>query len=168
MLLSYTLPRMICKAMPQISKSVVYTIKLKFDGCSRGNPGLSGAGAVLYNINNDLYTDKEVWSGHAFIGEQCTNNYAEYSALILGLDKAKELQVKDILVEGDSLLVINQMKSLWKCHSPNIYQKYIQAKAYESFFDSICYTHIPRSLNCRADELANTAVDSYLVQKKEF
>jgi ribonuclease HI len=53
--------------------------KLFFDGCSKGNPGLAGAGAVIYN------NDQEIWSDSFFVGDKITNNYAEYSGLILGL-----------------------------------------------------------------------------------
>ena len=77
--------------------------KLQFDGCSKSNPGLAGAGAVLYYQNN------EIWSSHFFVGEKATNNQADYTGLIIGLQKAVELEIKSLLVEGYSLLVINQL-----------------------------------------------------------
>ena len=77
--------------------------KLNFDGCSKGNPGLSGAGAVLYKH------EQEIWNESYFVGDNCTNNQAEYAGLILGLNQAISLHIKELIVEGDSLLVINQM-----------------------------------------------------------
>ena len=63
--------------------------RLQFDGCSKSNPGLAGAGAVIYNLTND-----ELWFGSEFIGTKITNNYAEYMGLIIGLKQAKEMKIK--------------------------------------------------------------------------
>ena len=81
---------------------------LKFDGCSKGNPGLAGAGAVIYHDN------KEIWYDSFFVGEKFTNNHAEYAGLILGLQQAKDMEIKSLRIEGDSQLVINQMKGIYK------------------------------------------------------
>jgi len=91
---------------------------LRFDGCSKGNPGLAGAGAVIY------FNEEEVWSSDFFVGKNASNNYAEYAGLILGLKRAIEMEIKSIVVEGDSLLVINQMKGVYKCKSPNLFDLY--------------------------------------------
>jgi ribonuclease HI len=138
-----------------------YDCKLMFDGCSRGNPGLSGAGAVIY------YFDKEIWSESVFVGDNCTNNQSEYSGLILGLQKAKEYNFKYLNVEGDSLLVINQMTGLYKCRSTNLFDLYEQAKKLASHFEKIQFNHVLRDKNKRADELSNIAVDNYLEVVKE-
>ena len=71
-----------------------YPFKLKFDGCSKGNPGLAGAGAVIYLNDDDTNNDndlEEIWATSQFIGTKATNNEAEYSGLIIGLKKAIEL-----------------------------------------------------------------------------
>lgn len=133
-----------------------FDYKLMFDGGSRGNPGLSGAGAVLYHF------DKEIWFGTFFVGENATNNHAEYTGLILGLQQAIALNIKRIKVEGDSLLVINHMKGLYKCKSKNLIDMYNKAKELEKYFDSIEFIHVFRDKNKRADELSNIAVDKYL------
>ena len=80
---------------------------LNFDGCSKGNPGLSGAGAVIYNNNI------EVWAGYSFVDTSATNNQAEYTGLIIGLKYAVEYKIQDILVQGDSQLVINCATGKW-------------------------------------------------------
>lgn len=130
--------------------------KLNFDGCSKGNPGFAGAGAVIYHF------DKEYWSGTLFVGESFTNNYAEYTGLILGLQQAKTLGIKQLKIEGDSQLVINQMKGLYKCKSINLIELYEQARELEKCFDKIEYVHVFRNQNKRADELSNLALIDFL------
>ena len=136
-----------------------YDYKLMFDGCSRGNPGLAGAGAVIYHFG------KEVWSGDFFVGENFTNNHAEYAGLILGLQQAKAFGINNIKVEGDSMLVINQMKGIYKCKSANLIELYDKAKELEGSFENIEFDHILRNKNKRADQLSNIAVDKYLAEQ---
>jgi ribonuclease HI len=131
--------------------------RLQFDGCSKANPGLAGAGAVIYDVKND-----EIWNGHEFIGTKITNNYAEYMGLIIGLRKAQEMKIKQLIVEGDSMLVIKQMNGEFKVKSLHLLELYNEAKLLEKCFDSIYYKHIYRTNNKRADELSNIAVDNYL------
>ena len=135
--------------------------KLNFDGCSKGNPGLAGAGAVIYNFG------KEYWSNYFFVGEKFTNNHAEYAGLILGLQQAKEFGIKNLTIEGDSLLVINQMKGVYKCNSSNLIELYQRAKDLESEFEKINYVHVLRNLNKRADELSNLAIIDYINREKK-
>jgi len=136
-----------------------FDYKMNFDGCSKGNPGLSGSGAVLYHF------DKEIWSECLFVGESLTNNYAEYTGLIFGLQQAKIFNIKNLKVEGDSLLVINQMKGLYKCRAENLISLYLEAKELETYFDKIEYNHVLRNKNKRADELSNIAIEKYLLKK---
>ena len=134
--------------------------KLQFDGCSKNNPGLSGAGAVIYKY------DKEIWSGSLFVGLSATNNYAEYSGLIIGLQQAIELNIKNLHVEGDSLLVINQMTCKYKCNSENLIELYNKCNELKKKFDNIKFVHIFRNKNTRADQLANLAVEKNNVMLK--
>lgn len=129
---------------------------LNFDGCSKGNPGIAGAGAVLYQFG------KEIWSDSFFVGENATNNHAEYAGLILGLQQARLLNIKELKVIGDSQLVINHMKGSYKCRSINLIELYDKAKEIEEFFDNIEYCHVLRNQNKRADELSNIAIETYL------
>lgn len=130
--------------------------KLQFDGCSKYNPGLAGAGAVIY------HNEDELWSDHFFVGENATNNHAEYAGLILGLQQAVTMDIKSLTVEGDSLLVINQMKGTYKCNSQNLIELYDKAKQLENNFENISFVHIYRNKNKKADELSNIAVAKYL------
>ena len=78
--------------------------KLQFDGCSKSNPGIAGAGAVIYKFN------KEINNKIQFVGNNSTNNVAEYTGLIIGLKLAIDMGIKSLVVEGDSMLIIKQMK----------------------------------------------------------
>jgi len=129
----------------------IYT--LNFDGCSKGNPGRGGSGAVIYK------DQEEIWAGAKFVGAKVTNNYAEYYGLILGLRKAVELKIKSLDVRGDSDLVIKQMKKVYKVKSPNIYPLYLEANDIAKTFDKIEFTHVYRANNKRADELSNDGLD---------
>ncbi len=132
-----------------------------FDGCSKSNPGASGAGAVI------LKNGDEIWSGCEFVGDEKTNNFAEYSGLILGLrawvgiiekrsdDDAGEMNLS---VYGDSLLVINQMQAKWKVKSENLVSLYKEAREIVNKFRNVSFTWIPREKNCRADELSNNGL----------
>jgi ribonuclease HI len=126
---------------------------MNFDGCSKGNPGIAGAGAVIYC--NEI----EILSDTFFVGEKATNNHAEYAGLILGLQMAYALNIKSLLVKGDSLLVINHMNGTYKCSSPNLIELYSRAKELESKFDNICYQHVLRNFNKRADTLSNMGLE---------
>jgi ribonuclease HI len=136
-----------------------FDFKMCFDGCSKNNPGLAGAGAVIYHHG------QEYWSGHFFVGEMFTNNHAEYAGLIMGLQQAKEFEIKQLSIQGDSLLVINQMKGIYKCKSPNLIELYEKAKELETYFNKIEYNHVLRDKNTRADHLSNIAIEEYLLGK---
>jgi len=158
------LPKIIPKNMPKFMNNTnAFKIhpeknefKLRFDGCSKSNPGLAGAGAVIY------YNNGEVWSNHFFVGEKATNNHAEYAGLILGLKRAVEMNITTLYVEGDSLLVINQMKGQYKCNSLNLIDLYNEAVQLSKNFDAIHFAHILRTENKRADQLSNIAVENYI------
>jgi ribonuclease HI len=129
---------------------------LKFDGCSKGNPGVSGAGAVIYN------NDNEIWMKSVYVGDKNTNNEAEYTGLIIGLTEAINLNIKNLAVEGDSLLVIKQMKGEYAVKSENLKDLHEVAKKLSDTFETITFNHIYRNNNERADELSNIAIQKHL------
>jgi ribonuclease HI len=126
--------------------------ELFFDGCSKGNPGRSGAGAVLYKNNNELATNS------LFIGDKETNNSAEYNGLIIGLEMAIKYNIKNLVVKGDSLLVIQQMTGKYQVKSNSLLQLYTNVKKLEKLFTKVVYQHVYRHDNKRADELANASI----------
>lgn len=131
---------------------------LQFDGGSRGNPGISGCGSVIY------YRGNEIWNRSVYLGEDHTNNYAEYYGLIYGLIGAKQLQIKNLKVQGDSQIIINQLTGKFKVNSQKLKPLFTKAKKQFQHFDNIEFIHIYRNKNKRADELANIAMDSKTTQ----
>ncbi|CAB1119324.1 unnamed protein product [Ectocarpus sp. CCAP 1310/34] len=132
---------------------------LQFDGGSRGNPGPSGCGAVLYRLDESGERE-EVWSSSVWIGENRTNNEAEYKGLIEGLIAAEKLGIKRLSVEGDSNLVIQQMLGNYKVTSPKMQPLFREATTISKAFDALELGHILRAHNERADDLANIAMDT--------
>ena len=124
---------------------------LYFDGCSKSNPGKSGIGYVIYK------NGEEIWSECKYIGIK-TNNEAEYSALILGLETALQLDIKDITICGDSLLVINQLTNKYKVKSEKLFDLHDKAKELAKQFNYIEFIHVYRKDNKRADYLSNLAL----------
>ena len=131
----------------QCNQSESYT--LFFDGCSKGNPGKAGAGAVIYR--NQI----EIYSQSSFVGEKTTNNVAEYSGLIMGLEKAVGLNINRLHVKGDSMLAIKQLRGEFKVNSPSIVPLFQRAKQLEKQIGQVTYEHVYREYNKRADQLAN-------------
>ena len=125
--------------------------QLFFDGASKGNPGIAGAGGVIYHNGNELTT----YTKHI---ERATNNVAEYLALLVGLLRCKELNIAEVEVYGDSQLVIKQVKGDWKVKNAQLKKIYNEIKAIEPYFTKISYQHVYRTKNKRADEMANIAV----------
>ena len=130
-----------------------YEFLLRFDGGSRGNPGISGCGSVIY------YRGSEIWNKSVYLGDDHTNNYAEYYGLIYGLIGAKKLNIKKLKVEGDSKIIINQITGAFKINSKYLMPLYNKAINQLSHFDDVDFKHIYRDKNKRADELANLAMD---------
>ena len=126
---------------------------LYFDGCSKGNPGPAGIGAVIYK------KDIEFWYACRFIGDKKTNNEAEYRALILGLESAIDQKIRSLSVCGDSLLVINQVNKIYKVKNPNLYELYEKVLTLKKEFDYIDFSHVYRRENKRADQLSNLALE---------
>ncbi len=132
------------------------TYILRFDGGSRGNPGIAGSGMVLY----DSEDGSEVWSGCQYLGDDFTNNEAEYSGLITGLQCARSLGVENIVAQGDSKLILQQVEGKWKVKAANLQQYCDEAISLSKEFASFQTCHIERARNARADALANEAMDS--------
>lgn len=129
-------------------------IKFYGDGGSRGNPGPSASGYVLMDMHdNILETNGEYLN-------ITTNNQAEYHSLKLGLERALQLGAKNIHVYMDSLLVINQMKGIFKVKNKELIPVYNKVKALSLQFQAIDYTHVPRELNKLADAEVNRILDS--------
>ncbi|MFH1610842.1 MAG: ribonuclease HI family protein [Patescibacteria group bacterium] len=132
-----------------IEKVIIYT-----DGGARGNPGPAGIGAVIFNEKKDI-----VGQYKKYIGET-TNNQAEYRAVVLGLEKAKELQAEEVEVNLDSELVCSQINGVYKLKNKDFQDSFIKIYNLKQSFKKIKFKHIPREKNKLADSLANQAMDA--------
>ncbi|MDA8299186.1 MAG: ribonuclease HI family protein [Deltaproteobacteria bacterium] len=136
------------------------------DGASRGNPGKSGAGIFIIDEDN-----KKTISLKQYLGI-LTNNEAEYKALIIALEYLVELtntnERFNINFLSDSQLLVNQINGVYSVKSPNILPLYNKAKKIIANLNAVySFKHILRTLNFKADKLANSAID-YNVEKLDI
>ena len=139
-------------SLPSFSPDKTYV--LRFDGGSRGNPGTSGAGMVLFDSDSGL----EVWAAFQYLGDT-TNNVAEYTALLSGIQFASAMGIARIVAEGDSTLVVKQVTGEYRVKSDHLKALNKSVKAVVDSFDYFSIHYIPRAENFRADQLANVAMD---------
>lgn len=138
-------------ASPAASGSTLY---LYSDGASRGNPGEGGAGVLITdNMGNEIFS-KGFYLGH------CTNNEAEYKALIIGLAEASGSGCDNIVIFLDSQLIVRQINGEYQVKNKNLIPLYGQVMDLLAFFHKYRVEHIPRSENTRADQLANEGIDN--------
>jgi ribonuclease HI len=128
--------------------------KLFADGGSRGNPGPSAAGFVVVDESNTT-----VHIDNKYLG-LTTNNQAEYHALIMGLEWCIKQHIPVVHVYLDSMLVVNQLKGIFKVKNRELWTLYETAKALSESFEKFSITHVPRELNKLADAEVNKALDA--------
>jgi len=124
------------------------------DGGARGNPGPAGIGVVL-ELNGKKHTFKK------YIGE-ATNNQAEYQAVILALEKAKELGASEIDVFLDSELVQQQLSGKYKVKNQDLGSLFVKVWNLAMGFKKVKYVHVRREDNKEADKLVNEAIDEII------
>lgn len=138
---------------PQI---ILYT-----DGASRGNPGPSSIGVVAYPDDGAPGNKKELFSISKYLIDSQTNNWAEYQAILAGLEESLKQGFTKVLINSDSELIVRQLSGIYKVKNSNIIPLYKKVKNLISKLDRCEIHHIPRNKNKRADALANLALDSH-------
>lgn len=133
-------------------------LKIFADGGSRGNPGPSASGYVIFNADNKLIEDRGVYLGIT------TNNQAEYTALKLAIEDCVKLGGRQVEVYMDSLLVINQMNGIYKVKNRDLWPIHQSIKETAKKLDKVIYQHVPRELNKLADAAVNRALDDNLAK----
>ncbi|MDF2750323.1 MAG: pspA 1 [Gaiellaceae bacterium] len=128
--------------------------RLFTDGGARGNPGPAAYGYVLEAEDGTVLAARGEAIGVA------TNNVAEYSALIAGLEMACEVGVDDLEVVSDSELMVKQMRGEYKVKNVALRELSLRAKAAQRRFGSVRYTAVRREHNELADRLVNEALDA--------
>lgn len=126
------------------------------DGASRGNPGYAAVGIRILVPPDELI--KEI---KKFIGFT-TNNVAEYTALILGLQEALGLKAKRVEAYVDSELVVKQLLGQYKVSDDKLKPLFEIAKNLVTYFPEFSLRHVRRSENKEADRLANEALEEVL------
>ena len=124
------------------------------DGGSRGNPGPAAIAAVASEPGGGVLAERSERIGSA------TNNVAEYRAMLLGIELARELGAKEVELIGDSQLIVRQVRGEYKVKDPNL--KPLREKVVKALvdFDSWSIKDVRRERNEEADRLVNEALDS--------
>lgn len=128
------------------------TPTMHIDGAARGNPGPAAYAIVLARPGEPVIETAET------IGT-ATNNVAEYTALVEGLELAAGLGVKRLAVFSDSELLVKQMNGEYRVKHPDLQPLHQEANRLKRQFDAVTIMHVRRGQNARADALCNEALD---------
>ncbi|HUA12360.1 MAG TPA: ribonuclease HI family protein [Solirubrobacteraceae bacterium] len=131
-------------------------VTVNVDGGARGNPGPAAAACVIRDGDGAVLLEDATVLGEA------TNNVAEYRALLLGLERARDLGADAVDVIGDSELVARQLEGRYRVKHPALKPLYLDAMAALRGFDEWTIRTVPRAENARADELVNDALDGVI------
>ena len=125
------------------------------DGGARGNPGPAAIAVVLADPDGNVIAEHAETIGHA------TNNVAEYRALLVGLERARELDLV-----GDSELIARQVRGEYRVKDPGLRELHARVAEALEGFDQWTIRNVPREENAHADRLVNEALDAADNQKE--
>ena len=123
------------------------------DGGSRGNPGPAASAAVLLDPGGELIEEIGAYLGVA------TNNVAEWTALVLGLEAASKRGIRRLGVRLDSELVVKQLGGEYRVKHSGLQPLYARARRLLRDFAEVEIRHVPRKQNALADALVNRVLD---------
>ena len=129
-------------------------VTLYTDGGARGNPGPAATGVVIKDATGNILT-----AYGEYLGKQ-TNNFAEYSAIISALKKAKALGATEVECVADSKLIVEQLNGHWKVKEPTLQKLFVQAWNEMHKFKKVRLSHIRRAGNKEADAEVNKVLDN--------
>jgi len=127
--------------------------RLFTDGGSRGNPGPAAYAFVLEAEDGTVLDARGEAIGLA------TNNVAEYSALVAGLERAVEVGVDELEVVSDSELMVKQMRGEYRVKNRTLQDLFLDASRIARKVGRVTYTAVRREHNELADSLVNEALD---------
>ncbi len=139
------------------------------DGGSRGNPGPAGAGVAFYNEKGKVFKKYS-----KYLGDNLTNNEAEYKAAILALKNFKRLfsskiaKVSKVKIHSDSQLLVKQMKGEYKIKSEKIKGLFLKLWNLKTEFLEVKFKFVKREKNKLADSLVNQALDDQSKTNKKL
>jgi ribonuclease HI len=123
------------------------------DGGARGNPGPAAVGVVIHDGDGEVLEELGRRIGSA------TNNVAEYRALLLGIERARELGATELELVGDSELIVRQVKGEYKVKDAALRELHAEAIRSLAPFESWSIRHVRRESNAEADRLVNETLD---------
>jgi len=123
------------------------------DGGSRGNPGPAASAAVLLDRDGELVEEIGAYLGIA------TNNVAEWTALLLGLEAAAKRGIRRLQIRLDSELVVKQLQGEYRVKHDGLKPLYRRARELLRAFSEVDVAHVPRARNKLADGLVNRLLD---------
>ena len=129
-------------------------VVVNVDGGARGNPGPAAIAAVASDRKGKALAERSERIGEA------TNNVAEYRAMLLGLELARELGADEVELIGDSELVVRQVKGDYKVKQDHLRPLHAQVRDALEGFKRWSIRNVPRAKNARADELLNETLDA--------
>ena len=129
-------------------------VTINVDGGARGNPGPAAIAAVASDESGEVLAERSETIGEA------TNNVAEYRAMLLGIELAKELGADEVELIGDSELVVKQVRGDYKVKQDHLRPLHTKVKDSLRGLAKSTIRNVPRAQNARADELVNEALDS--------
>ncbi len=147
-----------------MKKILIYT-----DGGSRGNPGPAAVGFVFANERRETFKKYS-----QYLGDNLTNNEAEYQAVIFALKKFKQIfgkklaQMTELELRSDSELLINQLNGNYKILEPNIQKLFITIWNLKLDFKKVKFKRVSRKKNTEADQLVNEVLNSLSSNQKLF
>jgi ribonuclease HI len=130
------------------------TLHAATDGASRGNPGESGVGVIVRDESG-----QEVLSLCGYLGN-ATNNIAEYTALVILLQKMQDIPCTHLIVQSDSELLVRQVNGVYKVKDPGLKRKFVEVQRLRAALPfTMELRYVPREQNAEADRLANRGID---------
>ena len=147
-----------------MKKIIIYT-----DGGSRGNPGKAAFGVVFCNEKEQV-----IKKYGEYLGDNLTNNEAEYLGVIFALKKFKALfgkaiaKISEVEINSDSELLVKQMNGKYKIQDEKIQKLFIEIWNLKLDFKGVKFKAIPREKNKEADRLVNEALDGHAGSQKLF
>ena len=127
---------------------------VNFDGGARGNPGPAAIAAVVSTPAGEVLDERGLPIGEA------TNNVAEYRALLLGLERARELGGTSLELIGDSELIVRQVRGEYKVKDAGLRPLHAAVSEALRGFERWSIRNVPRADNAAADALVNAALDA--------
>ena len=124
------------------------------DGGARGNPGPAAVAAVISGDDGVVIEERRERIGEA------TNNVAEYRALLLGIERARELGAKEVELVGDSELIVRQVRGEYKVKDAGLRPLHARVREALTSFEDWSIRHVRREENAEADQLVNEALDA--------